>query len=724
MSRIKRSNQGKPSARFDQYLVDMSLLHSPPNTPSISSNAMLLNQGNVSTQPILEPEESTNKQSAGREVEGKKEVNSQKQQKPKVVDSSGLPEQWPTFAESFYNTTDEFQYNNLHNIMRLKESLKGSVRESVECLLGSSENVAAVMSHLKETFGRPEQLIKSQIDKVRKIPRLVNNNLEALVSFANKTSTMATFLKNARVEHHLYNPSLLSELFAKLPMNRQMEWGEKCLSLKESPSVLDFSQWLETLRRVANIVHDTLPYAPNVSTNRRQTTNPSRKFACVAVKNCVVCEGVCTSVGKCKQFIQISTDEKWEKIKNLKVCFCCLKKGHQLRDCRNKIACGKDDFQKFHHVLLHNEVATEVGNSSAVPQPEQRICHAVGETDDGANVSMVDSKIANELDLQGKKQKLSLQWLNEHCVAQNCEVIEMTISGVGAGDKRYTMKNVYTTSNLSLPIQSCSLQNLVKLPLDVPRILSAAGPIATTTRLGVMVYGPTAGTNPTTTRRALHARRYENKEDDLQSLNVMMKNYFDMESLGVKITTTKLIPADDERALKLLNEFTREVGGRYECRLLWKENIPPFPESYEMALKRLYCVEKKMARDSEYSRVYCQKINDYLSKGYTRKIEENEKPVNNGRVFYLPHFGVQNINKKGIRIVFDAAAEVHNISLNKCLLSGPDINNTLISTIFKFREAPIAVCGYIKEMFHQVKIAKIKNSCGGMETRIKRSTFM
>ncbi|XP_075164616.1 uncharacterized protein LOC142237140 [Haematobia irritans] len=259
----------------------------------------------------------------------------------------------------------------------------------------------------------------------------------------------------------------------------------------------------------------------------------------------------------------MSTDEKWEKIKNLKVCFCCLKKGHQLRDCRNKIACGKDDCQKFHHVLLHNEVATEVGNSSAVPQPEQRICHAVGETDDGASVSMVDSKIANELDLQGKKQKLSLQWLNEHCVAQNCEVIEMTISGVGAGDKRYTMKNVYTTSNLSLPIQSCSLQNLVKLPLDVPRILSAAGPIATTTRLGVMVYGPTAGTNPTTTRRALHARRYENKEDDLQSLNVMMKNYFDMESLGVKITTTKLIPADDERALKLLNEFTREVGGRY-----------------------------------------------------------------------------------------------------------------------------------------------------------------
>ncbi|XP_058978770.1 uncharacterized protein LOC109614484 [Musca domestica] len=128
-----------------------------------------------------------------------------------------------------------------------------------------------------------------------------------------------------------------------------------------------------------------------------------------------------------------------------------------------------------------------------------------------------------------------------------------------------------------------------------------------------------------------------------------------------------------------------------------------------MALKRLYSVEDKMARDSDYGSAYCKKINDYISKNYCRKVEVNELLLNPQRVFYLPHFGVKNVNKIGIRIVFDAAAEVKNVSLNKCLLSEPNMNNSLISTIF--REAPIAACGDIKKMFHQVKIAKDDQDC-------------
>ncbi|XP_073835506.1 uncharacterized protein [Musca autumnalis] len=294
---------------------------------------------------------------------------------------SGLPEEWPTFSESFYSTTNEFMYTDLHNIMRLRDALKGKARETVEPLLGSSANVEDIMSSLKETFGRPEQLIKSQIQKVRKIPPLVKDDLNALVNFAIKASNMATFLKNAGGEHHLNNPSLLSELVSKLPINRQMEWVEKCLYLNKSPSILDFSKWLETLRRVANIVHDTLPYAPHVSTNRRQPTHPSRNIACVAVNNCSVCDGVCTSIIKCKQFTNMRTDEKWKKIKELKLCFCCLRKGHQLNQCRNKVRCSKTNCQKFHNVLLHYEIGPNEENENAggtvQQQPEQRNCHVM-----------------------------------------------------------------------------------------------------------------------------------------------------------------------------------------------------------------------------------------------------------------------------------------------------------------------------------------------------------
>ena len=44
------------------------------------------------------------------------------------------------------------------------------------------------------------------------------------------------------------------------------------------------------------------------------------------------------------------------------------------------------------------------------------------------------------------------------------------------------------------------------------------------------------------------------------------------------------------------------------------------------------------------------------------------------------------------------------MSLNKALLSGLDLNQPLQMVLFKFRQAPIAVFGDLKEMFHQVSI--------------------
>lgn len=170
--------------------------------------------------------------------------------------------------------------------MRLRESLKGRSKETVESLLGSSGNVAAIMEMFKETFGRPEQLIRSQIEKVRVIPPLTNDNLEALVNFANKIANMATFLQNDKDEHHLSNPSLLSGLVSKLSASRQMQWAEKCLQLQHPATVVDFSNWLAVLRHLANIVHDTLPIGATSSSHRHTGNSASqpRKYACVVVE--------------------------------------------------------------------------------------------------------------------------------------------------------------------------------------------------------------------------------------------------------------------------------------------------------------------------------------------------------------------------------------------------------------------------------------------------------
>ena len=68
--------------------------------------------------------------------------------------------------------------------------------------------------------------------------------------------------------------------------------------------------------------------------------------------------------------------------------------------------------------------------------------------------------------------------------------------------------------------------------------------------------------------------------------------------------------------------------------------------------------------------------------------------------WYLPHFGWYHPKKKDkIHVVFDAAAESNGVSLNKLLLSGPDLTNNLLGVLLRFCQDPVALVADIEQMF-------------------------
>ncbi|KAK0137151.1 hypothetical protein N1851_026658 [Merluccius polli] len=69
--------------------------------------------------------------------------------------------------------------------------------------------------------------------------------------------------------------------------------------------------------------------------------------------------------------------------------------------------------------------------------------------------------------------------------------------------------------------------------------------------------------------------------------------------------------------------------------------------------------------------------------------------------WYLPIFGVYHPQKPGqIRVVFDLSAQEDGISLNNVLLSGPDLNNSLLGVLLRFRKELIALTADIQQMFY------------------------
>ena len=51
-------------------------------------------------------------------------------------------------------------------------------------------------------------------------------------------------------------------------------------------------------------------------------------------------------------------------------------------------------------------------------------------------------------------------------------------------------------------------------------------------------------------------------------------------------------------------------------------------------------------------------------------------------------------------MVFDSAAETNRVSLNKLLLSGPDLTNSLLGVLLRFQRDPIALMTDNEQMFH------------------------
>lgn len=131
-----------------------------------------------------------------------------------------------------------------------------------------------------------------------------------------------------------------------------------------------------------------------------------------------------------------------------------------------------------------------------------------------------------------------------------------------------------------------------------------------------------------------------------------------------------------------------------------------------MALQRLRCLESRLKKDPELASILRTKIDEYLEKGYIRKLREEELTKTQHRVWYLPIFPVFNPNKPGkMRIVWDAAAKTNGVSLNSMLLTGPDQLTSLLSVLLQFRENKVAICGDLREMFHQVWISQEDQNC-------------
>ncbi|XP_036007140.1 uncharacterized protein LOC110368025 [Fundulus heteroclitus] len=156
---------------------------------------------------------------------------------------------------------------------------------------------------------------------------------------------------------------------------------------------------------------------------------------------------------------------------------------------------------------------------------------------------------------------------------------------------------------------------------------------------------------------------------------------------------------------KMTKGIKQKNDGHYELPLPFKTDNPNLPNNKQSAEHRLSSLERRLKRDEKYYKDYFKFMNDIITRGDAEKVPEHE--LNNKTAWYIPHHGVYHPHKpEKIRVVFDCSAHFQGTSLNDHLLTGPDLTNTLVGVLCRFRKGLVAIMCDVERMFHQFHVIK------------------
>ena len=247
------------------------------------------------------------------------------------------------------------------------------------------------------------------------------------------------------------------------------------------------------------------------------------------------------------------------------------------------------------------------------------------------------------------------------------------------------------------------------------------GPYAYKTLLGWCIVGPIINTETersischrvavkdvTSSRLAPHHFGVEKSIKDIsleEMFKMMYSNDFNEHDATVADSITRSvdeISIEDKKFLDIVEKNTSKKDYHYVVPLSFRDDRLVMPNNRVQAFKRLMFLKRRFLKDQKFFDDYKKFMDNLLVKGYAKQSEV----VLSGKTWYIPHHGVYHPSKPGkIRVVFDCSAEFQGKSINRELLSGPDLTNQIIGIMTRFREEKIAFMADIEAMYHQVLV--------------------
>lgn len=277
------------------------------------------------------------------------------------------------------------------------------------------------------------------------------------------------------------------------------------------------------------------------------------------------------------------------------------------------------------------------------------------------------------------------------------------ISGLTLADPEFA-----TSSTIDLVLGADVYAEIL---LDGVRRGPSGTPTAQKTQLGWILSGNSVDISPPKCINIVSMCSRIHLEDQL-------KKFWELEEIS-----TKRLLTDEESYCESLYEetFTRNSDGRCVVKLPFKQNLQAsksLGSSKQIALTRFLQTERSLRAKPDYAAQYITCLNEYIDLNHMEPVPKSEENVmfrnrtNRADSFshcYLPHHGVlkESSSTTKLRVVFDASQPTGSgISLNDTLLTGPRLQDDLISILTRWRKFKIAITADIEKMYRQVLVTK------------------
>ena len=685
----------------------------------------------------------------------------------------GDPLEWPAFWDLYKcSIHDRKDISDAAKFYYLNNQLEGDAALLLSDFDHTEEAYTEAISLLKRTFGKHKSLVQARLHALFDLQPPAPN-ATALGRFRSQYEAHIRGLKslggNITEAGYVFAAIILRKLPSKIADNINRASKSESWTLDELRESIEAEiDHLNAAGDIDSVQSNYSSKPEDVITMSMAKSNASGSSGNGKFKEkiCQLCSGE-HSVFSCTKYN--SVEMKRKQVKDLNLCFNCLRKNHSVKNCRVTYNCRNCN-KRHHSSVCDQSNYSAIGISGfpdGLPRNENVVMSMAGNKMHNSELKTTSIlptaviPIICEFGVQnirclfdtGAQKSFILKTAVEKLGIKSHSSVIDTIEGINSVAETKSYPIVTIPVETKSEIINIDVQVLEHLPsvitmhgrkLTIDELKSMGISLADDSgedrprlhmiigmdHLYKFIYGQRvkdslyvipskvgnliAGTVPshktnvcTAVTTVLKIQSNQTVDDDSEQLNQMLKNAWDLDHIGISNPENKTEIFDP-----VMEKFEKSIfyeNGRYVVSLPWKDNHSYLPSNYDMAFKRMQSNISKLKTNSNYLNDYDAIINNQLKMGFIEKVEDVNKIVPFSKVHYLAHHAVFKASETTpLRIVFDCSAKTRSSpSLNDCLHSGPSLINELCSVLCRFRMNPYACVSDISKAFLQVGLNEI-----------------